>query len=1082
MEDSFEATLKDLWEASSESLIDRLRTVQTGLVKWAKVIKGRKVELKKKFTVELETLMKEDRDDEILAKIIDTKLYLNIEIEKDEVYWEQRARVNWLRHGDRNTAFFHNCVAARKRANFISKLTLDSGQEINEESIIQEEAMLYFENLFTSKGVADPKEILEGIEGNISDEINRRLQAPFREDEVRAALKGMGPIKAPGPDGFPAIFFQKFWHIVGKEVLEFCLGVLNEGREAEAANMTNIVLIPKVNKPTSLVSFRLISLCNVVYKIIAKTIANRMQDVMAICIDQVQSAFVPGRLISDNIVLAYELLHTFRQKRTGKKGYMAVKLDMSKAYDRVEWGFLQGVMVKMGFPSTWIELIMRCVTSVSYAVTINGKQGRIFKPTRGLRQGDPLSPFLFLICSEGLSALMRNAKKKGSIRGVKASRSGKAISHLLFADDCLIFGEATEKGARVLKDILKVYEDCSGQCVNFDKSLIFYSSNTDEVSKAAVLRLLGVRSSSSPEKYLGLPNMVGRRKKEAFQNMADRISACIENWSSRLYPLEGRKFSSNQFFRQFLLSLCHVFFFLKCYVQRLRVFWHGSGGRRDMGKGAFIGVSGTKQGWRLLTLPDSLVARVLKAKYFPENSFLQSQLRNSGSYIWRSIWATKGVLEKGLVWKVGSGANISICQDNWIPGYVHGRLLSRFANLQYDKVAELISISAREWNKDLIVNTFPEDVADLILRIPLAMEPHEDFLVWSGEPSGVFSVRSSYKLLQNWDPTAYALHNNYRVFYRKLWRVDIPNKIKMFTWKLLWNYIATKANLYARRLGNNNLCPWCWRGEETLTHLFQTCPVSDEIWRALPDMNLTSFQNLEFSEWLTSVMDLLSLERCRLFCIALWSIWGDRNSRMHDKITRSSQDIARFINSYLQELDGIKINNLKRVDEQRKWQNPPKNRLKINFDGAFDGRNKLSTSGVVVRDNRGNVISSSAVIHKGVQNAFEAEALTRRRATQVALDMDKEGSIVEGDSLSVIKKCQNPERDKSQLSLYIFDIHQMKLRNRSLKHEFIHRSANNLAHVIAVESLRQRKEFYLLNRVPDFAVAQARDESEREPD
>ncbi|KAA3460257.1 reverse transcriptase [Gossypium australe] len=462
-----------------------------------------------------------------------------------------------------------------------------------------------------------------------------------------------------------------------------------------------------------------------------------------------------------------------------------------------------------------------------------------------------------------------------------------------------------------------------------------------------------------------------------------------------------------------------------------------------------------KQGWQLLTLPDSLVARVLKAEYFPENSFLQSRLGNSGSYIWRIIWATNGVLEKGLVWKVGTSANILICHDNWIPGYGSGRLLSRFVNLHYDKVAELISVNVREWNKDLIVNTFPEDVADLILRIPLAMEPHEDFLAWSEEPSSVFSVRSSYKLLQNWDPTA--LRIDYKDFYRKLWSVEIPTKIKIFTWKISWNYIATKANLRARRLGNINLCPRCCRSEKTLNHLFRDCPVSDGIWRALPDMNLTSSPNLEFREWLTSVMASLTLERCRLFCIVLWSIWGDRNSRIHDKTSRSSQEIARFSNSYLQE-------------------------FKINFDGAFDGRNKISSSGVVARDSRGNVITSSAVIHRGVQNAFEVEALACRRATQVALDMEKEGSIIEGDSLSVIKKCQNPERDKPQLSPYIFDVYQMKFRNESLKHEYINRSANNLAHVIAVESLRRRKEFYLLNRVPDFAVAQARDESEREPD
>ncbi|KAA3475146.1 reverse transcriptase [Gossypium australe] len=770
-----------------------------------------------------------------------------------------------ITYGDRNTAYFHNCATARRSANSISKLILDKGQEINDESIIQEGAKIYFENLFTSKGVADPREILEGIEGSISVEINESLQAPFREDEVRMALKGMGPTKAPGPDGFPAIFFQKYWHIVGKEVLRFCLGVLNEGKEAGSANMTNIVLIPKV-----------------------------------------QSVFVPGRLISDNILLAYEILHTFRQKRTGKKGYMAVKLDMSKAYDKVEWAFLKEVMNKIGFASNWIELIMRCVTSVSYAVTINGNRGRIFKPTRGLRQVDPLSPFLFLIYSEGLSALMGIAKKKGLIRGAKASRKGPEISHLLFADDCLMFGEATEKGARVLKDILKVYENCSGQCVNFGKSLIFYNTNTNEESKGAVLRLLGVRSSSSPEKYLGLPNMVGRRKNEAFQNM--------------------------------------------------------------------------------------------------------------------------GTLEKGLVWKVGTGAHILIRQDNLIPGYVNGRLLSRFDHLQYNKVTELISNNVREWNKDLIVNTFLEDVAELILRVPLSIEPHDDFLAWNGEPSGVFSV------------------------------------------------------LHARRLGNSSVCSRCCGGEETLNHLFRECPVSAEIWKLLSDVDLTRFTNLEFSKWLTSAMVSLPLERCRLFCIALWSIWGDKNSRIHDKSTRSSQEIVRFINSYLQELDEIRINISKSLNENSKWQNPPENRFKINFDGDFDGRNKISASGVVVRDSRGNVISSSAVIHRGVQTAFEAEALACRRATQVALDMEKEGSIIEGDSLTVIKKCQNPDQDKSQLSPYIFDVHHMKSRDRSLKHEFTQRSANNLEHVLAVESLRRREEFYLLNRVPVFADAQARSDSEREPD
>ncbi|KAA3460284.1 reverse transcriptase [Gossypium australe] len=649
----------------------KLRNVQIGLSKWAHTVKGKNGEIRKRLTKKLESLIKEDRDDETLSKIIDTKIHLNMEIGKEEV-------VNWLKAGDRNTAYFHYCATARRRANIISKLILDDGREIHDASGIHEEAKLYFENLFNTNGVANPKEILEGIEESISVERNEDLLAPFSEDEVLTALKGIGPTKAPGPNRFPAIFFQKYWHIVGREVLGFCLGVLNEGKEVDSANMTNIVLIPKVQNPTSMVNFRLISLCSILYKLIAKTIANRMQNVMDTCIDQVQGAFVPGRLISDNILLAYEILHTFKQKRTGKKGYMAVKLHMSKAYDKVEWDFIKEVMNKMGFAMKCIELIMKCITSISYTVLINGSRGRIFNPYKGLRQGDPLSPFLFLICSEGLSALMRTAKKNGLIRRARASRKGPAISHLLFADDCMMFGEATEKGARMFRAMCQFWKICN-----------FYSTNTTEESKIAVGRLLGVRSLSSPEKYLGLPNMVGRRKKEAFQNLVDRIVSRIESWSSRFLSQRGKEVFIKSVLQAIPTYAMSYFLFPRVLCEKIesilaRFWWQKGPGKRGIhwcqwkflyrskeegGLGfrrmAQFNISLlAKQGWRLLNFPNSLVARVFKAKYFPDTDFLHARLGSSCSFIWRSIWAIKGTLEKRLLWKVGTGSNISISHDN----------------------------------------------------------------------------------------------------------------------------------------------------------------------------------------------------------------------------------------------------------------------------------------------------------------------------------------------------------------------------------------------------------------------------------
>jgi hypothetical protein len=185
--------------------------------------------------------------------------------------------------------------------------------------------------------------------------------------------------------------------------------------------------------------FRPISLCNVLYKIIAKAIANRLKLVLDKIISPFQSAFVPERLITNNILVAYETLHTMSKRMKGKKGYMAIKLDMSKAYDWVDWFFLEAMMRKLGFSDQWVQLVMRCVSSVSYAVLFNGSPLEVFSPTRGLRQGDPLSPYLFLLCAEGLSSLIQRACLDGKISGVPISARGVKLSHLLFADDSLLF-------------------------------------------------------------------------------------------------------------------------------------------------------------------------------------------------------------------------------------------------------------------------------------------------------------------------------------------------------------------------------------------------------------------------------------------------------------------------------------------------------------------------------------------------------------------------------------------------------------------------------------------------------------------
>lgn len=249
------------------------------------------------------------------------------------------------------------------------------------------------------------------------------------------------------------------------------------GELVEKMNATNIVLIPKKKNPTLLIELRPIALCNVVIKIIMKVLTNRLKKVLEVVISDSQSAFLPGHLISDNIMVSFEIMHYLKRKKFGKDGFMALKLDMSKAYDRIEWKFLQEIMLKMGFSSWWTYLIMQCVSSVEYTINHGIYEIGPIKPSRGLRQGDPLSPYLFIICAEGLSSLIRYYERKNWLQGVKICRRAPTISHMLFADDSYLFCKAEIHQASKVMELLASYEHASGQRINKNKSSIFFNAN-----------------------------------------------------------------------------------------------------------------------------------------------------------------------------------------------------------------------------------------------------------------------------------------------------------------------------------------------------------------------------------------------------------------------------------------------------------------------------------------------------------------------------------------------------------------------------------------------------------------------------
>ncbi|XP_074301224.1 uncharacterized protein LOC141632585 [Silene latifolia] len=254
---------------------------------------------------------------------------------QEEQYWRQRLRALWLKDGDKNTKFFHTRAEERKRTNFIDKLVDDEGITRCGDEAVGSVANSYFQQLFFTANPAVPDDILEGIEQRFTDDMNAILRHDYSEDEVLDALNQMHPLKALGPDGMNGLFYQTYWSTIGPVVLETVLAILRGERSPRELNKMSIMLIPKNKTPDKIRDFRPISLCNVAYKLVSKVLANWLEVFLCGIVSENQSAFIPGRAISDNVMIAFEVFHYMKILRS-VEGFMDLKLDMAKAYDRVE--------------------------------------------------------------------------------------------------------------------------------------------------------------------------------------------------------------------------------------------------------------------------------------------------------------------------------------------------------------------------------------------------------------------------------------------------------------------------------------------------------------------------------------------------------------------------------------------------------------------------------------------------------------------------------------------------------------------------------------------------------------------------
>ena len=569
------------------------------------------------------------------------------------------------------------------------------------------------------------------------------------------------------------------------------------------------------------------------------------------------------------------------------------------------------IMLTMGFHHKWVALMMECVRIVSYSVLINGEPKGYFHPSRGLRQGDPISPYLFLLCAEGLHALLIRATVSHQLQGLSISRSGPKLTHLFFADDCVLFCRATLMECNIIMEILRRYERASGQQINQDKTTLFFSASTTPTTQDEIKHALQLPAIQHYETYLGLPSMVGRSKYASFSQLKERMWRKVQGWKEKLLTQAGKEILIKAVIQAIPTYTMHCFKLPKKLCSELegviQSFWWGHTattkkvhwlkwsslcrpkslggmGFRELMK--FNEALLAKQVWRFLHNKESLVYKVFKAKIFPYGTIMDARHSAHASYAWKSILNARHVITKGTRWRIGNGSTTKIWLDKWLPPSSSGKPLTPPCGLPSDAcVSSLILDTTGTWDTSLINQIFSPGDAQIIIGLVLSSRRGEDKLIWSRERCGKYSVRSAYRLLCD---EMYANEPGcsdvgvWKLFWKRVWSVRVPHKVRQFLWRACTESLPTMANMKRRCIAPSASCPFCHLEDEDVRHVLWSCPILSSVWAyhglasKLLQRRLTSFL-----EVLSALFQLGTTESIAEIVFMFWLLWNRRNHLLY---------------------------------------------------------------------------------------------------------------------------------------------------------------------------------------------------------
>ncbi|CAL5382198.1 unnamed protein product [Camellia sinensis] len=698
---------------------------------------------------------------------------------KMDLIWFQKSRLNWAQNGDRNTRFFHIMANKRQRRNLVDSVVVD-GIRVEELVLVREAVLRYFSKAFAEEWKYRPK--LTGNFISISrTKVVEVLEHEFTMDEVWEAAKDCDGNKVPGPDGFNMICIQKCWKIMKGDVFQFMQEFYKNSKLAKRINSSFITLIPKKVNPEELADYRPICLIGVVYKILAKILSRRLKKVLPDVISEVQTA-----------------------------------------YDSINWEYLFDMMVNLGLGEKWLGWMKTCVTSARVSILVNGSPTEEFSPQKGLRQGDPLSPFLFNIAAEGLNLLLHRAKELGIFKGACVGPAGLRVSHLQFDADTILFCDAEWAEIVNAKRILRCFELISGLKINFHKSVVCGVGISDEVTQVFASKLCCL-CRKLPIKYLGLPLGANPRRKKAWQPIVDKIRSKLALWKRKLLSFAGRL----TLIKSVLDSLPGYYFSIfklpkgvAREIEKIKAtFLWGSSElkrkihlvslkevtrRKDQGGLGIRKVSDmndfllAKWWWRYGVENKSLWKKVIISKYGAEGGrwLPVKVLVGNESYVWSDILNVARTnidlfqfFISNFKIEVGNGNRIEFWNDKWFMNLLLKEEFPRLFRLSVEKEGTLSTFMQRrditgDWKllfRRSLLAWEEEEVRrlqELTRGLPSLNVEKTDFASWSASFLGLFTVAS----VRAWHEVAQGPRMK---IPRMLWNNVAPPKAQFLCW-LAW--------------------------------------------------------------------------------------------------------------------------------------------------------------------------------------------------------------------------------------------------------------------------------------------------------